>query len=73
MFNWDDKDETEKGFMACNEAVLGLLAQGRTVSESEVEKWLDTSLEGADEHHHIRRHAMQFAMRIIRGPMRSEN
>ena len=73
MFNWDDKDETIKGFLACQEAVLGLLAQGRHVTKSEIENWLDISLSAGDEHKHIRRHAERSAMRIIQGPLHPEN
>ena len=72
MFNWDDKDKTEKGFLACQEAVLGLLAQGKPVTENEVDKWLDVSLNGIDEDKHIRRHAERFAMRLVRGPLMPE-
>jgi len=72
MLKWDNRDETEKGFVACQEAVLGLLAQGKQVTESEIEKWLDVSLSGVDEHKHIRRHAARFAMRIVHGPLQPE-
>ena len=73
MFNWDDKDETQRGYEAALEAVVGLTAQGRPVTEAAVEAWLDISLEGIDEHRHIRRHAMLVAARMIRGPMRPPN
>lgn len=73
MFNWDDKEETQVGYEAAIEAVLGLTAQGMPVTESSVEHWLDTSLSGIDEHHHVRRHAMAVAARMIRGPQRPAN
>lgn len=69
MLNWDNKDETQKGYEAAYEAILGLLVNQKPVTESEVQKWLDVSLHGIDDHHHIRRHALAIAMRIIRGPM----
>ena len=71
--NWDDKEETQKGYQAAIEAVLGLSAQKMPVTENAVEKWLDTSLSGIDEHRHIRRHAMAVAARIIRGPLHPPN
>ena len=73
MFNWDDKTETQKGYEAALEAVIGLMAQGRPVTEAAVETWLDIALEGIDEHRHIRRHAMSVAARLIRGPLRPPN
>lgn len=72
MLKWDNRDETEKGFVACQEAVLGLLAQSKQVTENEIEKWLDVSLSGVDEYKHIRRHATRFAMRIAHGPLQPE-
>jgi uncharacterized protein (DUF2236 family) len=71
--NWDDKEETQKGYQAAIEAVLGLSAQKMPVTENAVEKWLDTSLSGIDEHRRIRRHAMAVAARIIRGPLHPPN
>ena len=71
--NWDDKDETQQGYEAAIEAVLGLSAQRMPVTEKAVEDWLDTSLSGIDEHSHIRRHAMAIAARFIRWPLRPPN
>ncbi|OSQ43031.1 hypothetical protein [Marivita geojedonensis] len=73
VFNWDDEDETRAGYSAAIEAVLGLAAQQMPVTEKAVEEWLDVSLNGIDEHKHIRRHAMSVAARMIRGPMRPPN
>ena len=73
MFNWDDEAETKAGYTAAIEAVLGLAAQKMPVTEKAVEEWLDVSLSGVDEHKHIRRHAMAYAMRMIRGPMHPPN
>jgi hypothetical protein len=73
MFNWDDEEETRKGYLAAIEAVVGLTAQQRVVTEKSVEEWLDVSLAGIDEHRHIRKHAMAFAVRFIRGPLRPPN
>ena len=73
MFNWDDDAETKAGYVAAVEAVLGLTAQQRPVTENSVEEWLDVSLRGIDEHKHIRRHAMAVAARMIRGPLGPPN
>jgi hypothetical protein len=54
------------------EAVNGLLAQRMPVTENEIRKWLDISLSGIDEKHHILHHAEKFAMRIVRGPLAPE-
>lgn len=73
MFNWDDKDETERGFLACQEAILGLLAQGKPVSMTNIESWMDVALAGIDEKKHVRRHAERFASRIVHGPQMPPN
>ena len=73
MFIWDDKEETQAGYRAGLEAVLGLTAQGKPVTESAVGEWLDVSLDGIDEHNHIRRHALAIAASLIRGPLRPPN
>ena len=73
MFNWDDKDETVRGFLVCQEAVLGLLAQGKQVTMTNINDWLDVTLAGTDEHKHIRRHAERFASRIVHGPQMPSN
>lgn len=73
MFNWDDEKETTKGFLACQEAVLGLLAQGKPVTMTNLENWFDVSLGGIDENKHIRRHAKRVASRILHGPQMPEN
>jgi hypothetical protein len=73
VLNWDNEVETRAGYTAAIEAVLGLAAQQRPVTEKAVEEWLDVSLDGVDQHKHIRRHAMAVAMRMIRGPLRPPN
>lgn len=73
MLNWDDKDETGAGYHAALQAVIGLTAQGKPVTDSSVGAWLDVSLDGIDEHRHIRRHAMSVAAGFIHGPMRPSN
>jgi len=73
MFNWDDEDETRAGYRHGLEAVIGLTAQGKPVAESAVGARLDVSLDGIDDHRHIRKHAMAVAASLIRGPLRPSN
>ncbi len=57
-------------FRAATEAVLGLLARGKTVNEESVREWLGTSLN--EDINRIAR-AMHYSVRIIDGPKPNEN
>lgn len=53
-------------FMFCVEAVLGLAAQGKAVTEESVRAWLEVALEGNAERIAP---AMYHARRMLRGPV----